>query len=137
MTLISIVATIRLIGADVKVKEKERVEALRERAQIIVESERTHPGSHQYHKYMHIVQATDSSNAIEQLEWEGITGRVKQLLELQDERVKHMFELQDERVNERVQQLLESHGLRVEQYLDNKFELFENKLQRALSNGSM
>eukprot|EP01052_Picozoa_sp_SAG31_P017662 SAG31_NODE_1218_length_9303_cov_4.349087_6_plen_92_part_00 len=47
---------------------------------------------------MHVVQTTDSSNAIKQLDWEGITGRVKQLLELQDERVKQLLELQDERV---------------------------------------
>ena len=91
-------------GADEKDKENERVEALRERAQIIVESERTHPSSHQYHKYMHIVHATDSSNGINHPDWEGITGRVKQLLELQDERVhdrmQHLLELQDERMKQ-------------------------------------
>ena len=81
------------MGVDEKVKENERVEALRERAQIIVESERTHPGAHQYHKYMHIAQATDASDGMKQLEWEGITGRVKQLLELQDERVNRKLEL--------------------------------------------
>ena len=85
------------LGADEKVKENERVEALRERAQIIVELERTQPGSHQYHKYMHIVRTTDASNNTRQLEWEGIAGRVKQLL---DERVKHLAELQDERTEQ-------------------------------------
>ena len=76
---------------DEKVKENERVEALRERAQIIVESECTHPSSHHYHKYMHIVQAADLTSATRQPEWEGITGRVKQLLELQDERLKQFL----------------------------------------------
>eukprot|EP01052_Picozoa_sp_SAG31_P028870 SAG31_NODE_2824_length_5038_cov_3.060336_1_plen_100_part_00 len=84
--MISIVAY-----TDEKVKENERVEALRERAQIIVESERTIPSSHCYQKYMHIVQATNSTNAAGHLEWEGITGRVKQLLELQDERLKQFL----------------------------------------------
>ena len=89
-----------LVDADEKVKEHERVEALRERAQLIVESERTDPGSHQYHKYMHIVQRTDSNTRVTKLGWEGITGRVKRLLEMQDERVKQLFALQDERVKE-------------------------------------
>ena len=62
-----------------KVKESERVEALRERAQIIVEAERTHPRRHKYHKYMHFVEVADSSEPAPQ-EWEGVTGRMKQLL---------------------------------------------------------
>ena len=73
-----------------KVKESERVQALRERAQIIVEAERTNPSWHKYHKYMHIAEAADisTSGAQNNLEWEGITGRVKQLLELQTAEVK-------------------------------------------------
>ena len=68
-----------------KVKESERVQALRERAQIIVEAERTNPSWQKYHKYMHIAEAADisTSDAQKNLEWEGITGRVKQLLEMQ------------------------------------------------------
>ena len=79
-----------------------------------MECERTYPGAQQYHKYMHIVQRTDSNTRITKLEWEGITGRVKQLLEMQDERVKRLLEMQDERVkqlfalqDERVKELLE------------------------------
>ena len=93
---------------------------MRERAQIIVESERTQPGSHQYHKYMHIVQPMDSSNGIKQQEWEGITGRVKQLLELQDERV-----------NDRMQQLLELQDERMKQLLRLQDER-SNDLMRAI-----
>ena len=85
-----------------------------------MESERTHPGSHKYHKYMHIARLTGSSNANKH-GWEGITGRVKQLLESQDERV-----------DKRVQRLLESQDVRVEQLLDSKFELLENKMQMIL-----
>ena len=68
-----------------KVKESERMQALRERAQIIAEAERTHPSWHRYHRYMHIAEAADisSSGARRDLEWEGITGRVKQLLAVQ------------------------------------------------------
>jgi hypothetical protein len=72
-----------------KVKESERVQALRERAQIIVEAERTYPSWHKYHRYMHIAEAADiSSDAQRSLEWEGITGRVKQLLEMQSAEAK-------------------------------------------------
>ena len=73
-----------------KVKESERVQALRERAQIIVGAERTNPSWHKYHKYMHIAEAADvsTSGAQKNIEWEGITGRVKQLLELQTAEVK-------------------------------------------------
>ena len=66
-----------------KVKESERVQALRERAQIIVEAELAHPSWHKYHAYMHIVEAADKASETgtsPSLEWEGITGRVKQLL---------------------------------------------------------
>jgi hypothetical protein len=66
-----------------KVKESERVQALRERAQIIVEAELTRPSWHKYHKYMHIAEAADiasDTGMSTSLEWEGITGRVKQLL---------------------------------------------------------
>ena len=73
-----------------KVKESERVQALRERAQIIVGAERTNPSWHKYHKYMHIAEPADisTSDAQKNVEWEGITGRVKQLLEIQTAEVK-------------------------------------------------
>ena len=74
-----------------KVKESERVEALRERAQIIVEAERTHQSWHKYHRYMHFVEAADLSEPRPQ-EWEGITGRVKQLLDDKVCEVQHKIE---------------------------------------------
>ena len=74
-----------------KVKESERVEALRERAQIIVEAELSSRHRHKYHKYMHFVDATDSSELVSFEHWDGITGRVKQLLEAQDGRMKNQL----------------------------------------------
>ena len=66
-----------------KVKESERVQALQEWAQIIVEAERTHPSWHKYHEYMHVAEAADTSTSDaggRNSEWEGInTGRLKQL----------------------------------------------------------
>ena len=63
-----------------KVKETERVQALHERAKIIVDMEIQHPGWHEYPKYMHIAEAADEYG-VPLPEWAGITGRVKQLLD--------------------------------------------------------
>ena len=71
-----------------KVKESERVEALRERAQIIVEAELSSRHRHKYHKYMHFVDAAESSEVASFQHWDGITGRVKQLLEVNNDRLK-------------------------------------------------
>jgi hypothetical protein len=112
-----------------KVKESERVEALQERARIIVEAERAHPSWNKYHKYMHIVEAADSSqDRTAGVEWEGITDRVKQLLEMQDRRTKHLLEMQDstqdsklEAVREAVESKLEADRESVEA-MDAKLE---------------
>ena len=103
-----------------KVKESERVQALRERAQIIVEAERRNPSWHKYHKYMHIVEAADisTSSAQKNVEWEGITGRVKQLLEMQDRRVDSKFEAMDSKFAE----------------IGNHFEMMDRKLDEAKTN---
>ena len=91
-----------------KVKESERVQALRERAQIIVEAERTHPSWHKYHRYMHVAEAADisSSGARRDMEWEGITGRVKQLLEMQTAEVEAKIEAQTAEVKALLSALL-------------------------------
>ena len=84
-----------------KVKESERVQALRERAQIIVEAELTRPSWHKYHKYMHIAEAADiasDTGMSPSLEWEGITGRVKQLLKAENSKIK--TELQEVKANQ-------------------------------------
>ena len=63
-----------------KVKETERVQALHERAKIIVDMEVQHPGWHKYPRYMHIAEAADEYG-VALPEWAGITGRMKQLLD--------------------------------------------------------
>ena len=60
--------------------EGRRVEALRERAWIIVEMERRHPKSHQYHRFMHFLEAADSSAKTHEKMWEGVTKRVTEVM---------------------------------------------------------
>ena len=113
-----------------KVKESERVQALRERAQIIVEAERTNPSWHKYHKYMHIAEAADvsTSGAQKNIEWEGITGRVKQLLELQTAEVKaETAELKAETADAKVERA----ELKAEFKAELKMELAEVKAETA------
>ena len=62
-----------------KVKENEKVHALHERANMVVDMELQHPGWHTFSKYMHVAEAADEDSEPAP-EWEGITGRVKQLL---------------------------------------------------------
>ena len=63
-----------------KVKEHDKVEALHERAKMIVEMELQHPNWHTFCEFMHVVEAADEDSKPAQ-EWQGIIGRVKQLLE--------------------------------------------------------
>ena len=97
-----------------KVKETERVQALHERAKIIVDMEIQHPGWHEYPKYMHIAEAADEYG-VPLPEWAGITGRVKQLL---DQRIGHAqkeLESKVDAVEERVGQAQEELKERVGQ----------------------
>ena len=63
-----------------KVKENEAVHALHERAKMIVDMELQHPSWHTFCEFMHVIEAADEDSKPAP-EWEGITGRVKQLLE--------------------------------------------------------
>lgn len=69
-----------------KVKEREAVAALRERAIMIMEMEVQHPTWHRFCTYMHIIEAADEDSKDEP-EWQGITGRTKQLLDATNARV--------------------------------------------------
>eukprot|EP01047_Picozoa_sp_COSAG01_P034425 COSAG01_NODE_2584_length_7418_cov_4.468643_5_plen_1380_part_01 len=71
-----------------KVKENENLHALHERAKIIVEMEQQHPSWHTFHEFMHVIEAADEDGKPVP-EWEGITGRVKQLLELESRKIKN------------------------------------------------
>ena len=104
-----------------KVKESERVEALRERARIIVEAERTHPGRHNYYRYMHFVEAADSSEPAPQ-EWEGITGRVKQLNEEQERRIEEKIDKKNDEVMAEIKRLEASVDSKIDGKIDGKIE---------------
>ena len=104
-----------------KVKESERVEAIRERARIVVEQEKRFPTSHRYHRFMHFVEITDSSGKEQQMEWEGVTKRMTQTLSLEVGRLegkidKELVELKNELNNK----------------IDSKFELLNGKLDMLL-----
>ena len=113
-----------------KVKESERVQALRERAQIIVEAELTRPSWHKYHKYMHIAEATDiasDTGMSPSLEWEGITGRVKQLLKAENSKIK--TELQEAKAElQEVKATLAT----LESKFDSTHEAIDSKLEAIL-----
>jgi uncharacterized protein YjbJ (UPF0337 family) len=108
-----------------KVKETERVQALHERAKIIVDMEIQHPGWHEYPKYMHIAEAADEYG-VPLPEWAGITGRVKQLL---DQRVGHAQEELKERVGQ-AQEELESKVEEMVGQAQEKTELAISAMQR-------
>ena len=63
-----------------KVKESERVEAIRERARIVVEVEKRFPKSHRYHRFMHFVEVTDLAGRPQEIAWEGVTRRVSEVM---------------------------------------------------------
>lgn len=69
-----------------KVKESEHVEAVRERARIIMEAERRFPTSHHYHRFMHFVEPVDSATVKETM-WEGATKRVNQMMRAEIDRL--------------------------------------------------
>ena len=56
----------------------------------------------QYYTYMHIVEPADE-NKTREPEWEGITGRVKQLLEMQSKELKEDVAMVAQRQDEMAQ----------------------------------
>ena len=107
-----------------KVKESERVEAIRERACIVVEEEKRFPMSCQYHRFMHYVEVADSAERQQEVVWEGMTRRVSQMIraetsKLEGELKSEMHELKGE-----------MHELKGE--VDTKFALFDSKLDAIL-----
>jgi predicted RNA-binding protein with EMAP domain len=97
-----------------KVKETERVQALHERAKIIVDMETQHPGWHEYSKYMHIAEAADEYG-VPLPEWAGITGRVKQLLDQRVGQAQEELESKVDAVEERVGQAQDKTELAISQ----------------------
>ena len=94
-----------------KVKESERVEALRERSRIIVEIEKRSPKSHQYHRFMHFVEPADLKSKSQEIVWEGVTRRVNQVIATE---IATVCDRQDD----------------LEGKLDTKFEMLDTKVSR-------
>ena len=62
---------------------------MHERAKMIVDMEMQHPSWHTFCNFMHVAEAADKDSTPAP-DWEGITGRVKQLLELTNARVEQV-----------------------------------------------
>ena len=126
-----------------KVKESERVEAIRERARIVVEMEKRSPKSHRYHRFMHFVEMADTAGRRHEIAWEGVTRRVTDVmrtetsqleselntklntkLELMDNGMKNKFELMDTKLESMDNEL---------KGMKNKFESLDGKLDTILA----
>lgn len=70
-----------------KVKESERVEAIRERARIVVEMEKRFPKSHRYYRFMHFLEVADAAGRPHELAWEGVTRRVTEVMKTETKRI--------------------------------------------------
>ena len=101
-----------------KVKESERVEAIREMASIIVESEKWFPRSHQYHRFMHYLEAADSAGTSQEIVWEGVTKRVTEVMRAETKKL-------DGELNTKLAEMKSE--------LNTKIELLDNKLDDGLS----
>jgi hypothetical protein len=60
---------------------------------IIVEMERSHPTWHNFHTYIHFIEATDQYKQELASDWQGVARRVQQMLDVQ--RLKQSEELDD------------------------------------------
>ena len=106
-----------------KVKESEHVEAIRERARIIVEQEKRFPKSHRYHRYMHFVEAVDTGH-FREISWEGVTKRVGQMLSLELGRLEQEL---DDKLTE-----LNTQNTQLRSEINGKFEQLDLKLEKIL-----
>ena len=104
-----------------KVKESERFEAARERARIIVDTEKRFPKSHRYHRFMHFVEAADASGKSKEVVWEGVTRRVTEIVTTRTDQVKS-------EMNSKLE-LLDSKLELLDNKLDGKLQMILNRLQ--------
>ena len=104
-----------------KVKEFERVEAIRETARVIVDAEKQFPRSHQYHRFMHYVEAKGSAGQPQQAVWEGMTRRVTDMVTERTDRLEH--KLDDELAQIKVDM----------NKMNSKFEQFDSELSEMKS----
>ena len=101
-------------------KESEHVEAIRERARIIVEEEKRFPKSHRYHRFMHFVEAAESAGKFQEIAWEGVTRRVAQIMRVEIGRL------------EQNQQRLDGKLVELQGEMNSRFELLERNLEMLL-----
>ena len=106
-----------------KVKESERVEAIRERARIVVDTEKRFPKSHRYHRFLHFVEAADSEKAKE-IVWEGVTNRVTQVVRTKTREVTNRLEDTRVALADRQDRLEGEMG-----ELNSKFALMDDRLK--------
>ena len=88
-----------------KVKESERVEAIRERARIVVDAETRFPKSHKYHRFMHFIEAAGSTGMAKDTAWEGVTRRVGQMMRTEMDRLDEELVQMKSEMNSRFKQL--------------------------------
>ena len=123
-----------------KVKESERVEAIRERARIVVEMEKRFPTSHRYHRFMHFVELADAAGRPQESVWEGATRRVTAMMRmecgmLEDELKGNLAELKGELIGLNGEMNAELGQLKGEMnQMNTKLELLDSKLQAILDN---
>ena len=124
-----------------KVKDSERVEAIRERASIIVDAEKWFPKSHQYARFMHVVEAVSSAGKLQEMEWEGVTKRVSQMLSLEVGRLEQNQQELDDKMIELDGKMIELDGKMIElnsqneqlkSEMNSKFEQMELRLEMIL-----
>ena len=116
-------------------KESERVEALRERARIIVEMEQRYPKSHRYHQFMHFVEAAEESTMkLKGLEGGGTTGRVAHAIsrnfDLVEERLTTNLERNFTEIEERLTTKITTIEDSLTAQMESKFDVVEGRLRR-------
>ena len=125
-----------------KVKESEQVEAIRERARIIVEIEKQFPKSQRYHRFMHFLEEAESTRT-DTPAWEGVTRRVTRAMEdtrvaladKQDKLQREMnskLNLLEREVNSKLENEMNILSSKLENEMNTKFELLDSKLDTIL-----
>ena len=110
-----------------KVKMSEHIEAIRERARIIVGQEKRFPKSHRYHCFMHFVEAVDSLVKDQEVLWEGVTKMLSKEVGRLEVELGNKFELLDSKSDSLDKELLE-----LKNEVSSKFELLDGKLDMLL-----
>ena len=119
-----------------KVKESERFEALRERARIIVEMEKRFSKSHQYHRFMHFVEPTESTEQSQEVVWEGVTKRVGQMMRAETSKLEQALASVVSRQDSLEGEMNTKFKL-LEDLMNDQFEMLGNKLDTMLDTGTV